>query len=70
MQVRDEDRVDVAQPVARRHRLHAAQRSDPGAGHRIGQQADPIEVDDERGVADEVEGEPPGHRQALRAASG
>ncbi len=32
--------------------------------------ADPVELDDDRRVADEVEAEPAGHRQPLRAASG
>ena len=68
--MRDEDRVDVAQPVARRDRLHAPQRADPRPGDRIGQQADPVELDDDRRVADEVQGEAAGHRQPLRAASG
>ncbi len=70
MQVRDEDGVDVAQPVARRDRLHAPQRPDPAARDRVGQQPDPVELDDDRRVADEVEGEAPAHRQPLRAASG
>ena len=62
--------VDAAQPVARRHGLDPAQRAHPGARHRVGQDADPVKLDDDGRVADELEGEPPGHRQVLRAASG
>ena len=70
MQVGDEHRVDVAQPVAGRDRLHPAQRTDPGARDGIGQQPDPVELDDEGRVPDEVQAERPGQRQPLRAASG
>ena len=50
--------------------LDPSQRTDPRPGDRVGQEADPVELDDHRRVADEVEGERPGQRQPLRAASG
>ncbi len=70
VEVRDEDRVDVAQPVAGGDRLDPPERADPPAGDRVGQQPDPVELDDERRVTDEVEFDAAGHRQPLRAASG
>ena len=57
-------------PLPVRDRNHASQRTDPGPGDRVGQQADPVELDDHRRVADEIEAEGPGQRQPLRAASG
>ena len=63
--------VDVAQPRPGPG-TGTTRRSGPtrAAGDRVGQQADPVELDDHRRVADEVEGERPGQRQPLRAASG
>ena len=68
--MRDQDKVDVAKPVARRHRLDPAERADPTAGDRIRQDTDPVELDDDRRVPQELEAQRPRQRQPLRAASG
>lgn len=70
MHVRDQDHVDVTQAVARRHRLDPPERTDPTAGDRIRQDADPIELDDDRRVPQELDAQRPAQRQPLRAASG
>ena len=70
MEMRDEHRVDVAQPVGRRHGLDPPEVPDPAAGDRIRQDADPVELDEDRRVPQELEAQRPAQRQPLRAASG
>jgi hypothetical protein len=70
MEMRDEDRVDVVQPVGRRHWLDPSEMPDPAAGDRIRQDADAVELDEDRRVPQELEAQRPAQRQPLRAASG
>jgi hypothetical protein len=70
VKVRDQDRVDPARPVARRHGLDPPKRAHPAARDRVRQQADPVELDDDRRVTEELEAQRAGQRQPLRAASG
>ena len=70
MQVGDEHGIDPARAIARRDGLDATKRTDPATGDWIGQETDPVEVDDDGGVAQEIEVDPATHRQPLRAASG
>ncbi len=70
VEVGEQHEIDAVEPVAMRHGLHPAQRPHPGARHGIGQDADPVQLDQDGRVADEFEGESPGQRQVLRAASG
>ena len=43
---------------------------DPTAGDRVRQDADPVELDEDRRVPQELEAQRPAQRQPLRAASG
>ena len=70
MEMRDEHQVDIAQPVGRRHRFDAPEGADPTAGDRVRQDADPVELDEDRRVPEELEAQRPAQRQPLRAASG
>jgi hypothetical protein len=70
MEMRDQDHVDVAEALGGRHRLDPPERPDPTAGDRVRQDADAIELDDDRRMTQEFEAERPGQRQPLRAASG
>ena len=70
MQMRDEDGVDVRQPVAARNGLDASKRADARPGHRVGDDANAVKVDRDGRMAEEREVEPRRHRQVLRAASG
>ena len=70
VQVRQEDEIDAVEPRPVRDRLHPAQGPNPRPRHRVGQDPDPVEFDEDRRVAEELEGQPPGQRQLLRAASG
>jgi hypothetical protein len=68
--VRDQDHVDVAQPIARGLWFDTPERADPTPRDRIGEQADTVELDDDRRVPQELEAQRAGQRQPLRAASG
>ena len=68
--MRDEHQVDVAQPVARWHGHDPPERPDPTAGDRVRQDADPVELDDDRRVPQELEAQRSAQRQPLLAASG
>ena len=46
------------------------ERADPTAGDRVRQDADPVELDEDRRVPEELEAQRPAQRQPLRAASG
>jgi len=70
MQVGDQDGIDAASALPGGYGLDASEGPDAPASHGIGQDSDPVEVDDDRGVAEEIEVEPATHRQPLRAASG
>ena len=70
VEMRDQDQVDVAQAIGRRHGLDPSEWAYPAASDRVGQDADPVELDEDRRVTDEVEADRAGQRQPLRAASG
>jgi hypothetical protein len=70
VQVRDQDLVDVAQTIARRYGLDPPERPDARACDRVRQQANAVEIDDDRRVTEELEAQRAGQRQPLRAASG
>jgi hypothetical protein len=70
VEVRDQHLVDVAQAVPRWHRLDPPERPDPCTEDRIRQQANAVEIDDDRRVTEELEAQRAGQRQPLRAASG
>jgi hypothetical protein len=70
VEVRDQDHVDVTRAVARRHGLDPSERADPTARDRVRQEADPVDLDDDRRVTEELEAQRAGQRQPLRAASG
>ena len=55
VEVRDQDQVDVAQAIGRRHRFDPPERAHPPARDRVGQDADPVELDEDRRVTDEIE---------------
>ena len=50
--MRDQDAVDQTEPCRVRRLAHSPQRTEPSAEHRIGEEAHPIEFDEDRGVAD------------------
>ncbi len=65
VEVRQEDEVDAAQrSMALRHRHDALERPDPCPRRRVGQDADPVELDEQRRMSDELD------RQRHEAASG
>ena len=70
VEVRDQDQVDVAQAIARRDGLDPSKRAYPAARDRVGQEANPVELDEDRRMTDELEADRAGQRQPLRAASG
>ena len=55
VEVRHEDHIDAGQTPAIRDRHDATERPDPRPGRRIGQDPQPIELDDGRGMPDEVD---------------
>ena len=66
----EDHEVDPVEPAAMGDGFHPAERADARSRDRIGQDADPVQLDQDGRVADELEGEPPRQRQVLRAASG
>jgi len=77
VQVGDDDDIGPAQRLAIRPGNDPAQGTDPVPNGGIGQDGEPVELDQARGVPEELDLHPhaapwpwPGQRQLLRAASG
>ena len=68
MGVRDQDRVDRAEGVGVGRRAQPAKRPDAGAQDRVGQDAQAVELDEQRGVTDLGQAESIGH--AVRRDAG